>query len=202
MKHYGDVSKINGAEVEPVDIITFGSPCQDLSVAGKRAGIQDGELDADMSGLPQQATQDSGEVQGVREESQRAGILREALSKVQEIWQPTCNKNQPIQRKYIIRRLTPLEACRLQGFPDYWCSDLGIDNPTEDEIAFWADVWETHRKIIGTSKKPKSRKQIIKWLQNPHSDSAEYKMWGNGLALPNAAHVVGCAVKLIKETQT
>lgn len=40
MKHYGDVSKINGAEVPPVDIITFGSPCQDLSLAGKRAGIE------------------------------------------------------------------------------------------------------------------------------------------------------------------
>jgi len=40
MKHLGDVSKINGAEVEPVDVITFGSPCQDLSVAGKRAGLE------------------------------------------------------------------------------------------------------------------------------------------------------------------
>ena len=39
MKHYGDVSKMNGGEIEPVDIITFGSPCQDLSVAGKRAGL-------------------------------------------------------------------------------------------------------------------------------------------------------------------
>ena len=39
LKHYGDVSKINGAEVPPVDIITFGSPCQDMSVAGKRAGL-------------------------------------------------------------------------------------------------------------------------------------------------------------------
>jgi DNA (cytosine-5)-methyltransferase 1 len=39
MKHLGDVTKINGAEIEPVDIITFGSPCQDLSVAGKRAGL-------------------------------------------------------------------------------------------------------------------------------------------------------------------
>ena len=38
MKHLGDISKINGAEMEPVDVITFGSPCQDLSVAGKRAG--------------------------------------------------------------------------------------------------------------------------------------------------------------------
>ena len=42
MKQLGDVTKINGAEVEPVDIITFGSPCQDLSVAGKQAGIHEG----------------------------------------------------------------------------------------------------------------------------------------------------------------
>lgn len=42
VKHYGDVSKINGADVPPVDIITFGSPCQDMSVAGKRSGL-DGE---------------------------------------------------------------------------------------------------------------------------------------------------------------
>ena len=42
-KQLGDVAKINGAEIEPVDIITFGSPCQDLSVAGKQAGIHDGE---------------------------------------------------------------------------------------------------------------------------------------------------------------
>lgn len=43
MKHLGDITKINGAEIEPVDIITFGSPCQDLSVAGKQAGLIDGE---------------------------------------------------------------------------------------------------------------------------------------------------------------
>jgi len=39
MKHLGDVTKIKGNEIEPVDLITFGSPCQDLSVAGKRAGL-------------------------------------------------------------------------------------------------------------------------------------------------------------------
>ena len=39
MKHLGDISLINGAEIEPVDIITFGSPCTDLSIAGKRAGL-------------------------------------------------------------------------------------------------------------------------------------------------------------------
>lgn len=43
MKHLGSVTDVNGAEVEPVDIITFGSPCQDLSVAGKQLGIHDGQ---------------------------------------------------------------------------------------------------------------------------------------------------------------
>lgn len=46
MKHYGDITKINGSEVEIVDVIVGGSPCQDLSVAGKRAG-----LDGARSGL-------------------------------------------------------------------------------------------------------------------------------------------------------
>ena len=40
MTHHGNVTKINGAEVEPVDIITFGAPCQDLNVAGKRMGLK------------------------------------------------------------------------------------------------------------------------------------------------------------------
>ena len=40
VKHYGDVNKLNGAELPPVDIITFGSPCQDMSIAGKRTGLE------------------------------------------------------------------------------------------------------------------------------------------------------------------
>ena len=39
MRHLGDITKINGAEIEIVDVITGGSPCQDLSIAGKRAGL-------------------------------------------------------------------------------------------------------------------------------------------------------------------
>ena len=39
VKHLGDINNINGAEIEPVDIVTFGSPCTDLSVAGKRQGL-------------------------------------------------------------------------------------------------------------------------------------------------------------------
>lgn len=91
---------------------------------------------------------------------------------------------------YIVRRLTPTECARLQGFPDWWCSELGTENPTEEELAFWAEVWETHRSIVDPSVKPKTKKQIIKWLKNPHSDAAEYKMWGNGVALPCVCFVL------------
>lgn len=86
--------------------------------------------------------------------------------------------------EYIVRRLTPTECARLQGFPDWWCADLGTDEPTDEELTFWKDVFETHRKIVGGAVKPKSEKQILTWLKNPHSDSAEYKLWGNGVALP------------------
>ena len=55
--------------------------------------------------------------------------------------------------KYIVRRLTPLECCRLQGFPDWW--EDGVEG----------------------------------------SDSARYKMWGNGIALPCAADVLGRIAK-------
>lgn len=91
---------------------------------------------------------------------------------------------------YIVRRLTPLECSRLQGFPDCWELNLETPNPTEDDIAFWTEVFETHRKVVSPDVKPKTRKQIIKWLKDPYSDSASYKMWGNGMAFPNMLHVM------------
>ena len=92
--------------------------------------------------------------------------------------------------EYIVRRLTPTECARLQGFPDWWCSHLETEEPSQDDIRFWTEVFEIHRKAITGAKKPKTEKQIIKWLKDPHSDSAEYKMWGNGIALPNAVFVL------------
>lgn len=91
---------------------------------------------------------------------------------------------------YTVRRLTPTECARLQGFPDWWCRDLGTENPTEEELAFWADVFETHRKIVTHAKKPKTEKQIRKWLADPYTDSAEYRIWGNGICLANAFFVL------------
>ena len=64
---------------------------------------------------------------------------------------------EPKQRKYIVRRLTPTECARLQGFPDWWCEGLG------------------------------------------GSDSAIYKAYGNGLALPCAYDVLHRIANFIKE---
>ena len=103
---------------------------------------------------------------------------------------PVVNDKPAPEPYYIVRRLTPTECARLQGFPDWWCGGLGIEEPTAEEIEFWMEVWETHRKVMGTSKKPKTEKQIRKWLADPYSDSAEYKLWGNGIALPCAYFVL------------
>lgn len=43
MEHLGSVTGIDGGKIRPVDVVTFGSPCQDMSIAGKRAGIHDGQ---------------------------------------------------------------------------------------------------------------------------------------------------------------
>lgn len=98
--------------------------------------------------------------------------------------------NDEMEEDYIVRRLTPTECARLQGFPDWWCDDLGTEEPTNEEIAYWKDVFKTHAEALGKNMKPKTDSQIKKWLKNPHSDSAEYKMWGNGVALPNVVFVL------------
>ena len=97
---------------------------------------------------------------------------------------PTSVAPVPQEASYTVRRLTPTECARLQGFPDDWCHDLGTADPTEEEITFWADVFETYRRLVTHTKKPKTEKQIRKWLADPYSDAAEYKLWGNGVALP------------------
>lgn len=92
--------------------------------------------------------------------------------------------------EYIVRRLTPTECARLQGFPDWWCDNLGEENPTDEEVSRWQIIFDEYNKAIGKTCKPKTEKQIRKWLQNPHSDSAAYKMWGNGVALPCVVFVL------------
>jgi DNA (cytosine-5)-methyltransferase 1 len=93
-----------------------------------------------------------------------------------------------VNSNYSVRRLTPMECARLQGFPDTWCDNLETPNPTKEDLDFWRGVFKTYTDMTGT--KMKTDAQITKWLQAPHSDSAEYKMWGNGVALPCVVFVM------------
>ena len=135
------------------------------------------------------------EQHGVAYSSSKASFFTSAEKELANTLVATDYKDPPIvndedDADYIVRRLTPTECARLQGFPDWWCNDLATQEPTQADIDYWREVFETHRKVMGTSSKPKSESQIIKWLKDPHSDSAEYKMWGNGVALPNVFFVL------------
>ena len=135
------------------------------------------------------------EQHGVAYSSSKASFFTSAEKELANTLVATDYKDPPIvndedDADYIVRRLTPTECARLQGFPDWWCDDLATQEPTQADIDYWKEVFETHRNVMGTSSKPKSESQIIKWLKDPHSDSAEYKMWGNGVALPNVFFVL------------
>lgn len=101
----------------------------------------------------------------------------------------TDHKDPPVVHTELVRRITPIECGRLQGFPDNWTLSLENENPTDEKLEFWRNVFKTHSRLNG--KRVKSDKEILKWLKEPYSDSAAYKMWGNGVALP-------CAYAILK----
>lgn len=384
MKHLGDVSKVKGGEIEPVDIITFGSPCQDMSIAGKRAGLKHADMgddettrsglfleairiikemreatngvypryaiwenvpgafssnrgedfrtvleefirvkekdavmpdvpkagwpyadcysgngwslayrvfDAQYWGVPQRRRriylvadfrgQRAGEIllkpEGLRRNSAQSGThgqetarcaknsvgtaiggvdrynqsflpglaqtLRASgggdciptvlapvanagdnrLAIVQPISDAVCFPQQAYNKfiqedieatlkasggtygggsenlvaeqsfspiRYIVRRLTPTECARLQGFPDLWGYLDKKESFTDEEYKFWLEVRNTYARINNKAVKDYTKAQMLSWYNKLHSDSAEYKMWGNGIALPNALYVM------------
>lgn len=95
-----------------------------------------------------------------------------------------------VVKKYIVRRLTPTECARLQGFPDKWGHPDKKEDFTEEEYKFWLNVRNTYAKINGKPEKEYTKAQMLTWYSKLHTDSAEYKMWGNGIALLNALYVM------------
>lgn len=91
---------------------------------------------------------------------------------------------------YIVRRLTPTECARLQGFPDLWGHLNKKESFTDEEYKFWIEVRNAYAKINNKAVKDYTKAQILTWYNKLHTDSAEYKMWGNGIALPNALYVM------------
>lgn len=105
-------------------------------------------------------------------------------------------------KRYIVRRLTPTECARLQGFPDWWGHIEQKETLTDEEYRFWLEVRNTHAAINGKAVKEYNVKQMLTWYNKLWTDSAEYKMWGNGIALPPALYVlqgIADALTLSKE---
>lgn len=92
--------------------------------------------------------------------------------------------------QYIVRRLTPTECARLQGFPDDWGHPDHKEDFTDEEYRFWLDVRNTHAAINGKPQKDYNKAQMLTWYNKLHTDSSEYKMWGNGISLPTALYVM------------
>lgn len=95
-----------------------------------------------------------------------------------------------ISVRYIVRRLTPTECARLQGFADNWGHPDRKDDLSDDEYAFWLTVRNTYASINGKVVREYTKQQMLAWYNKLHTDSTEYKMWGNGIALPCALYVM------------
>lgn len=91
---------------------------------------------------------------------------------------------------YIVRRLTPTECARLQGFADRWGDIDAVDRFSAKDYQFWKEVRNTHAAINGKKVQDYTVKQMVAWYNKLQTDSSEYKMWGNGIALPTALYVL------------
>ena len=95
-----------------------------------------------------------------------------------------------VRVQYIVRRLTPTECARLQGFPDDWGHPDHKEDFTDEEYRFWLNVRNTHAAINGKPQKYYTKDQMLTWYNKLHTDSSEYKMYGNGISLPTALYVM------------
>ena len=128
---------------------------------------------------------------GTCKASSRANIYQTDTSRTIEAVKQDPNSNYGglaiVHKDYRVRRLTPTECARLQGFPDGWCDNIGSE-PTDEVLDFWRNVFDTYTSVY--DKQRKTDAYIKKWVADPYNEQAEYKMWGNGVALPNVYYVM------------
>jgi DNA (cytosine-5)-methyltransferase 1 len=109
-------------------------------------------------------------------------------------------EEKPLMR-YIVRRLTPTECARLQGFADWWGIVEQKDSLTDEEYQFWHEARNTHARINGKKVQDYTEKQMLTWYNKLYTDSAEYKMWGNGIALPPALYCLQGIVEALNKPE-
>lgn len=103
-------------------------------------------------------------------------------------------------RKYIVRRLTPLECCRLQGYPDGWTENISFDALSQEQFDQLESIRKTCADVNDKKYKPcKDRDALRKWFEGLRTDSAEYKAYGNSLAIPCSYDVIRRVANAIRK---
>lgn len=103
-------------------------------------------------------------------------------------------------RKYIVRRLTPLECCRLQGYPDGWTENISFDALSQEQVDQLESIRKTWADASNKKYKPcKDRDALRKWFEGLRTDSAEYKAYGNSLAIPCSYDVIRRVANAIRK---
>ena len=169
------------------------------TVVAKMIGFGDYEKDEIASTLKARDFKDCTDlvVQGMdcRNGKLNGGLCGTLQAKPNDGFSPNCTHPVLIkeQAHYIVRRLTPIECAKLQGFPGRWGEIDPLDISDKQEVDRWRYIYKTYCIINGIKvsasvlSKPE---RLKKWHDKLHTDSAEYKMWGNGIALPNALYVM------------
>lgn len=104
--------------------------------------------------------------------------------------------------EWIIRRLTPLECERLQGYPDYWTVIRKIENMTDTEYEFFLDTFLLDKAIRGKKvKKTPNKQQLLNWYNKLDCDGTRYRQLGNSLAIPCALRVIGYIADYIRKRE-
>lgn len=141
VKQLGNVTDINGAKIEPVDIITFGSPCQDMSVAGCAGGGKGPLFQENKTGALT-AGNDQILFSPILALNERQYALTVTENIANTITATDYKGAQvvfiPVEISYIVRRLTPTECAKLQGFPEDWHKGIvnGKNKPISDSAAY------------------------------------------------------------------
>ncbi len=92
---------------------------------------------------------------------------------------------------WIIRRLTPRECERLQGYPDDWTVLPLKNDMTNGEYEFFTDIYMLDKRINGKRLKGLAKPALVKWYNKLCNDSRRYKAIGNSLAIPCALRIIG-----------
>lgn len=147
MKHLGDITKLNGAEIPVVDVITGGSPCQDLSVAGKRAGLKHeshGDEETTRSGLFMDQIR---LVKEMREHDRTLGRTGESVRPRYMVWENVpgaFSSNGGKDFQAVLEEIIKVSEPDAPGVPLPEAGKWSKSGCIYDELGRWSLAWRVH----------------------------------------------------------